>query len=558
MVYHFLLENDYGKSYFTPCLFLVLLFAPDCHAVLTDSLGIGNAKALALSHAVTADPPGIDSIHFNPAGLSKIKGRQLHLKTIAGSFDIELELGGYNNERAEMLELAQLEGMKPGADGKPIIEDPNRWFYNEAYQTTSETEGASIMLPFGIGQTDLPALFFPLGGASYSPPGSDITFGTNVYTPLAAGFYRADDDPGRFIGQRLSFILLTYFSPSIGVQLTDTFSMGASINFNYAGMGLMLPFRSDNVALLALPFLQMGDCDTIEGNDGAFIPVCETLWPYEVLGTLTFEVENEITFGMNVGMLWNPYSWLTFGVVYQSSVAMDMEGDFQWENSDMWLNFYRELGTLGILESTLSALGVEGQTLVEGKATLEMELPEHYAIGVSLHLTPSLKINADYKFTEWSAWEKIPVKFSQNIDFLSLASLVQSDLAGSNYVTFPLGMKDTWNLALGFEYQYSDRLAVRFGFEDRPSSIPKRANSPLLPIGSGILYGLGFSYKLEDSTVWDVGFAYFHTQVDMPGGSSEMGNSTNVTKLIYNPYQGQDIRANLDVILFEMSYMQPF
>ena len=55
----------------------LLLLAPwqGCYAVLAENLTIGNAKALALGHAVTADPPGIDAIHFNPAGLAKIKGR---------------------------------------------------------------------------------------------------------------------------------------------------------------------------------------------------------------------------------------------------------------------------------------------------------------------------------------------------------------------------------------------------------------------------------------------------------------------------------------------------
>lgn len=50
---------------------------------------------------------------------------------------------------------------------------------------------------------------------------------------------------------------------------------------------------------------------------------------------------------------------------------------------------------------------------------------------------------------------------------------MQSELAGPNSVKFPLGLEDTWNWAVGFEYQYSDRLVLRFGLEDRPTSIPK-------------------------------------------------------------------------------------
>ncbi|OUS25454.1 hypothetical protein A9Q99_21240 [Gammaproteobacteria bacterium 45_16_T64] len=537
---------------------MAFLFMGNAKAVLTDSLGIGNAKALGLGHAVTADPPGIDSIHYNPAGLAKVKGRKKHVKLIAGSFDIALELGDYNEDRAALLELARIEGAKLGADGIPIIENPDEWFYNESYQTTSETEGASMMLPFGIGQTDFPALIFPLGGVSISPPGSGVTFGTNVYTPLAAGFYRAEDDPGRFIGQRLSFLLLTYFSPSIAVEVNDQLMFGASINFNYAGVGFEVPFRSDHLGLLALPFLQAGDCDTAEGNAGAAIPICENLGPYDVLGTLTFSVEKELAIGFNMGVLWEPTPWLTLGAVYQSPVSMDMEGDFSWENSEKWLNFLGELSTEKLLASGLDLIGVKGQTFVEGTANLEMEMPEHYALGMSLQLTPSVKVNVDYKFTGWSSWESIPVKFSQNIDVLALGSLVQSELAEPNSVTFPLGLQDTWNWAMGVEYQFSDQLALRMGVEDRPSSIPTESRSPLLPIASGTFYGIGFGYKAISGAQWDVGLAYFHSEVEMPGGSSDLGNSTDPTKAIYNPFQGQDITATLDVILLEMSYSQDF
>ena len=49
-----------------------LLLPTQSHAQLAQNIFIGNPKALALGNAVTADPPGIDAIHFNPAGLAKL------------------------------------------------------------------------------------------------------------------------------------------------------------------------------------------------------------------------------------------------------------------------------------------------------------------------------------------------------------------------------------------------------------------------------------------------------------------------------------------------------
>ncbi|HVK98546.1 MAG TPA: hypothetical protein VM553_01980, partial [Dongiaceae bacterium] len=68
-----------GRVFF--CVISAVVSQPS-YSAFTDSLTIGNPKALSLGHAVTADPPDIDSIHFNPAGLTNLKGRQLFIKGI--------------------------------------------------------------------------------------------------------------------------------------------------------------------------------------------------------------------------------------------------------------------------------------------------------------------------------------------------------------------------------------------------------------------------------------------------------------------------------------------
>ena len=52
---------------------LVLLCAGMAHAQLATNLGV-DIRAMSMGHAVTADPPGVMSIHFNPAG-DKGQGR---------------------------------------------------------------------------------------------------------------------------------------------------------------------------------------------------------------------------------------------------------------------------------------------------------------------------------------------------------------------------------------------------------------------------------------------------------------------------------------------------
>jgi len=545
------------------CFSVLCTSSSNVNAVVADSLTIGNAKALSLGNAVTADPPGIDSIHFNPAGLARIKGRVLQLKVVAADFSVVMEIGDYVDSRKNQLQEMEATG---------LFEDG--YFYDEAYMSTSETEGASLMLPV-FGLTDLPAIAAPLGGASYSPPGKDHTFATNVYAPMMVGFYRAEDDPGRFMGERMSLMHLTYFSPSFGLNVTDELAIGAALTFNYLGIGMDLPIRAPHAGQLFLGDLQ-SQCDfalidDFIGFQDLASQLCEgeRLGLYNQLAYLEFEVEQEIIPGLNVGVLWSPTEWLTLGATYIASFPIEMDGWFRWTNGDNWVGFMEPLlqqdangvSLAGQLDSALSLLGwsfPQGENQTEGDASISMEMPEQYMLGASLQLTEKFKVNIDYKFSGWSSWQVLEVEFSKPVDFLRLAEIIQPDLAGKQRIAFPLGLEDTWNWALGFEYQYSANTVLRFGIEDRPTSLPDDGLTPLLPLGSGTLYGAGMGMKLDSDAVIEIGVGYMSSSLDMPGDTAEVGNSLDPSKLIYSPYAGSDLSVELEMFLLEFSITQPF
>jgi len=543
--------------------FVLSLWVSSAWAVVADSLTIGNAKALSLGNAVTADPPGIDSIHFNPAGLARIKGRVLQLKMVAADFSVVMDIGDYVDARKNRLQEMEATG---------LFEDG--YFDDEAHMSTSETEGAALMLPF-FGLTELPAIAAPLGGASYSPPGKDVTFATNVYAPMMVGFYRQEDDPGRFIGERMSLMHLTYFSPSFGLKVTDEFAVGAALTFNYVGVGMDLPIRAPHAGQLFLGDLQ-SQCDFVlreefVGFQDLAPQLCrgERLGLYNQLAYLEFEVEQELVPGLNVGLLWSPTEWLTLGANYIHSFPIEMDGWFRWTNGDNWVAFMEPLlqpdangvSLAGQLNSALSLMGwsfPQGQNLTEGDASIAMEMPGQLMLGLSLQVTDYLKVNVDYKFSGWSSWQVLEVTFSEPVDFLRLAEIIQPDLAGKQRIAFPLGLEDTWNWALGVEYQYSTNSVVRFGVEDRPTSLPDDGLTPLLPLGSGTLYGAGLGLKLDSDAVIEVGIGYMKSSLEMPGGSAQVGNSLDPSKLIYSPYAGSDLNVELEMFLLEFSISQPF
>ncbi|MCG8533515.1 MAG: hypothetical protein MI808_00290 [Pseudomonadales bacterium] len=68
---------------------LTLCLCLPAKAQLSNNLSVGNPVAISMANAVTARPPGTDAIHFNPAGLARIKNEltQYKLQLAYTAFD---------------------------------------------------------------------------------------------------------------------------------------------------------------------------------------------------------------------------------------------------------------------------------------------------------------------------------------------------------------------------------------------------------------------------------------------------------------------------------------
>lgn len=553
------------------CLWLTLICLPQLtHASFTDSLTIGSAKALALGHAVTADPPNIDSVHFNPAGLTRLKGRQMHLKAVVGIFSTHYDLGEYGDYQKGLLEKYGAAWTDENGNLTPEGQD---YLYDEAHLTTSEVEGPTVMLPGGM--VDLPFAGGVMGGASYTPEGSPFSFATNVYAPMMNGVHRADDDPGRFFQKRGAFTLITYFSPSVAYQVSEDLSIGLSVNFNYAGMGIDLPAREPHEAIFfyGSPFIRDNFCD--ENGDALHpdLELCGIVRPYDVYTDLRFEVDQALTLGYNLGLLWNPKPWITLGLSYNSSIKADMEGTYDFPirpdfkkvlldfmNGNAWPAVVAAAGAFGYTLPTAEATANQGSGIMK----VSYEVPQRVNAGISLQITPNWKYNVDVRWTEWSVFSKLDFKFDKDIPLLMLGSLGDEigtggrNGIGFDSVNYQLGLQDVTYWGMGTEYQYSDRLALRAGFEKRPSAVPRENPNAFIPINDGNLYSLGFAYGLEDDNNVDVAVGYMVSKTHYPPCSATLGNGCNPNEIVFGPYQGQDIKSKVEFFLFELTYSRHF
>lgn len=534
---------------------LLWLLAGDAQGAIVENLTMGNAKALALGNAVTADPPGIDAIHFNPAGLARLQGRQYNLKVLAAAMNFEVEFGGHDAKTQQMID--------------------DFGYEDEVAHTTSSTSTLGLRVPFSEGITEwpLPVLIMPLGGASYHPQGTRYTVATAAFAPMTAGYVRDKNDPATFMGEALSLAKITWFSPTLGVQVTDTLAVGFGVNFSWQGATAATRIRVPNFALafgeMLTRQLQQQNLCPAPGDPDPTLNLCglqqdvARMGPYTDAAYLEFDAETALVTGYSMGLLWQPVSWLTVGMVYHPESTAHLKGTYKVDYADEWVNFFG-----GVYQSDLGPVlqallpfptGLVNEGGVEtGKAKLDIISPAHFATGISLQATSRWKLNIDLKWTDWAAWEGLRVDFDKNLDFTKLASNVSKN-ATPDSVTFPRNYASVWNWAFGVEYQYRPDLALRFGYEPRKSSIPDDKQDVLLPLGDAELFGAGFEYRMGEGRILELAVGYLRASANVPANTSTNANSTDDwNNFIYNPYAGTDFKSRANAYLMELSVQAPF
>lgn len=554
--------NVLGKTAVYTAIASAVFLATHANAQLLHNVTLGNPKALAMGNAVTADPPGIDSIHFNPAGLSKISGRQRQVKLLVADMTLETQFGEPTRPTQDEKD-AFLGVSGPACDGQTADEC---WGVDRDVARNASVSSADpvLMLPFA-GLVEVPVLAFPIGGVAFEDSTNGWSFGTAVYSPEGVGFSRDKDSAGAFQGYEVGVTRLTYFSPTVAIDVTDQLSVGAGINFSYHGLGINTLFRAPMITSRFLSDLTNEDINEALG--------LYVIHPYDTVGDLSLELEDYLSVGFNFGMLWEPYDWLAFGFTYKSESTAHMSGDFKMVNSPEFQNTTNAIkgntGTAGLpLDLILTALTGDrpfnNVPVEEGGVELDYIVPQSLAFGTSVRVLPDFKVNVDMKWIEYSVWDQLDFKFDRPVDFLTLASVVNffalSDLdnADSNEMRIRRAYDDVWSWAIGGEWQYTDNLVLRAGYEPRGAAVPDGSADLLFPIGDANLYSFGFGYQLDNTSRVEGAFGMLISETTVAACESLNANSCEDGDVVYNPYFSTPFENKTTAYLFALSYDQKF
>lgn len=529
------------------------------HAELAQNLSV-DIRSLSLGNAVTADPPGISAIHFNPAGLSHISGLQTDLQGIMLGLHIDREISappgfnvfGYSDD--------------PVVCNMPASTINGNGLCPDFKVAKSNVKSVSLYVPILDKIVNMPKglpVAIPFGAVAYRAPDSKITYADGFYAPLAVGFNQKKGDPGNFMGEMVSLERITYLSPSASYQVSDNLSVGASIGISYASVALNTDLRLPNELIGVLRLVDENICAPFKQNssiitDLLLFGVCnaqQSVGPFKKVGTIKVSMDQTASPSYNLGLLWEPSNDFALGMVFQSSSKEHLKGHYQIKVDPGAPDLVAALQTSVTGQILAALLGFPSSipTNIQGLASMDQEYPAHFQTGIKYKIFPDLQVNFDVGWTDYAAWQSLPIKFDRNIGVLQIAKLLAPTVT-SNSLAVPLNFVSPWNFGVGIEYSMTNRLKLRMGYEPRTSAIPSNERSTLVPVNGAQLFGIGAGYRFDKDTDIDLTAAYLRSRDSIPANTSKLSNYTGVDNLILNPYAGLDVKTNASIIILGIAY----
>jgi long-chain fatty acid transport protein len=378
---------------------------------------------------------------------------------------------------------------------------------------TAEDAGTIMWNPAGM--TYLPA------GHNVSVAGTllyrDIGYSDKGSTP-SAGFPLGTTDGGNAGG--LSLIPAGYWSYSVspslfvGVGVSPTFGNKTEYDFSFVGRnaGFFAEITQINInpsiaykinEKLSLGFGLNFAHNTTHFKQGlAFLGAAATTNHLDVEG-------DDWGYGWNVGAMFQLSPTTRIGMTYRSEIKFELEGD----QSTNVTNFGSPL--------------LANQNI---KATLKT--PASASIAVSQKLNDRWEMLGDLGWTDWSVVNVIQLQTT----------------SGANLNALSYNFKDTWRIGFGANYQYSDKVKVRFGIAHDKSPVKSAADRTMtLPDTDRTWLSIGAKYQLSAKSSLDIGYTHIFFDkgttarvVEFPAGAprqvinGEWNNSVDSLAVQYN------------------------
>lgn len=541
---------------------LSVFYAVEVNAAYNEQMAI-DPVSIALANTVTARPPGMASVHFNPAGLSKLPAGKLKASGFAHARVYKTLT---TREDDDFMGFMNVFGNPNAPEYGPTGWEPEnqvKGYYTDPLDGQSETNTSSDLFFPVVGRLHFIAA--PTSAQSYRKPGSRWTFARAVAIPFSGGMSNTSPNPGdpnRYNSTHLHFYRINYLSPGAAYRVSDTLSIGLTAAAGMTLFGLERDVRSTS-HMTALTRV-LGDA-----TRDLEIPVIseQTLpppWfgggihPFRPVAHLEVEMQDYFSPSYNIGLLWEPDKHFSFGAVYQSPIKNELTGKYRFTYTTQWMRFidWNDASPMLVTRSAMFDLPMGVVPYQSGTCQmLNFQYPQRVQVGVMVTPIKRLRLLCDLHWANWSVWSEQHLHFDQDLQPLEVAKF-SGHTTGDRDVINKTGLKDTFHWSYATEIDIKPNVCLRLGYEFRETSTPHEyfSASSMPDLDK---YGIGLGFKFKSGTTLDIGYGYVTGDYFIPNNTSINMNSLKFTKASTSPYAGLDVHVDYKIHLFNFSATKP-
>lgn len=378
-------------------------------------------------------------------------------------------------------------------------EDISYMYFNPAGLTRHSGNQTSLSVTYISPKSELTgSSATTITGATISGSTAIDDVGVNGVLPATYGFFDLHPDFKAAIAINVPFGLETDYeadwvgryhalnskmltvdvNPAVAYRVNDWLSLGAGVQINYIDVSL-----SNAVDFGSVAFVQTAGAVGVPGQQDGEAKV----------------EGDDVGFGYTFGALLEPVKGTRFGFGFRSKIDHEITGDakFLLDGS----------GTA----ATLQGLAAGPTPFVDTGASVTTTLPETASFGVYHEIDDQWAVMGEAAWTRWNQFHELLIRF---------------DNAGQPDNFTETRYHNTWFLAVGATYRWSDAWTFKVGaaFDDSP--IPDEVRTPRIPGEDRYWTSLGASYTPFPELTVDLSFTHiFGSDPTVDLAASDRGNT---------------------------------
>lgn len=303
--------------------------------------------------------------------------------------------------------------------------------------------------------------------------------GISISNPAGNSLKWGNNWPGQMLVQEIG---LEAFSvqPTIAIKLSDKFSVGAGIMFQFGDFSLtkgLVPVGGLSQLALGVP---------------TFAPVINEYKSYSPV-SLNLSGSSKIGIGFNVGFLYDISPKVSIGVSYRSKVKMTVQ-----EGVTKVEYIAPAMGSLIKMAAAIPSLAATFAPIVaiDGQGfNVSLPIPSNLKVGVAYKPTDKFTASAEIDYVGWKAYDKLVFDFD-------------ADAFGVSEVQ--KNFKNTFIYRGGIEYKSTDKVTARLGIIYDATPVDVNLYGAETPGSNNFSATTGFTFKMSKKCDLDIALQYLN------------------------------------------------